>query len=124
MTARFEDVVPGLENAFTDVAEDHWARDQIAYAAFKGWITGGGAFRPQEDITRVEVMDMLNNVLDRKVDAQGLADNAVSWTDVKPGDSYYYVVMEATISHDWERRGKDQIVENWTKLTEDPVWDE
>lgn len=124
MTARFEDVIPGLENVFTDVAEDHWARDQIAYAAHQGWITGGGTFRPQENITRVEVMDLLNNVLDRRVDAQGLLENAVSWTDVKADDPYYYVVMEATISHDWERRSEDQIVENWTKLTEDPVWDE
>lgn len=123
MTSRFEAVLPGLENTFADVSEDHWARDMIAYAANQGWVTRGGNFRPQENITRAEVMDMLNNVLDRRIDEEGLLPNVPVWSDVKAGDPYYYVVMEATISHDYERRNKEQNIENWTKLTEDPVWE-
>lgn len=124
MTARFDTVLPGLENPFADVPEDHWARDQIAYAADRGWVLRGGNFRPQENISRVEVMDLLNNVLDRRVDEEGLLENVVTWSDVKAGDPYYYVVLEATISHNYERREKDQTTERWTELTEDPVWSE
>ena len=124
MTARFDTVLPGLENPFADVPEDHWARDQIAYAADRGWVLRGGNFRPQENISRVEVMDLLNNVLDRRVDEEGLLENVVTWSDVKAGDPYYYVVREATISHNYERREKDQTTERWTELTEDPVWSE
>lgn len=124
MTARFDTVLPGLENPFADVPEDHWARDQIAYAADRGWVLRGGNFRPQENISRVEVMDLLNNILDRRVDEEGLLENVVTWSDVKAGDPYYYVVLEATISHNYERREKDQTTERWTELTEDPVWSE
>lgn len=123
MTSRFETVHPGLENPFADVSEDHWARDIIAYAADQGWVTSGRNFRPQENITRVEVMDLLNNVLDRRIDEKGLLPNVPEWSDVKAGDPCYYVVMEATVSHDYERRNKRQIIENWTKLTKDPVWE-
>ena len=31
IAARFDNVVPGLNNPFTDVAEDYWARDLIAF---------------------------------------------------------------------------------------------
>ena len=72
----------------------------------------------------MEVMDLLNNVLDRRVDERGLLENVVTWSDVKAGDPYYYVVLEATISHNYERREKDQTTERWTELTEDPVWSE
>ncbi len=123
MTARFETVLPGLGNTFADVSADHWAGDMIAYAADQGWVTSGGNFRPQENITRVEVMDLLNNVLDRRVDEEGLLPNIPVWSDVKAGDPCYYVVMEAAISHDYERRNKGQIIENWTELTKDPVWE-
>lgn len=125
IAARFDNVVPGLENPFSDVAEDYWARDLIAYAASKGWINGSnGKFRPLENITRVEAMDFINNVLERHVDAEGLLEGCTTWSDVKPSDSYYYVVLEATNSHDHERRKEGELMENWTALNEDPVWDE
>ena len=125
IAARFDNVVPGLNNPFTDVAEDYWARDLIAFAADRGWITGnGGKFRPLENITRVEVMDFINNVLERHVDKDGLLENAATWSDVPVSDPNYYVVEEATNSHDYTRRTEGQLMENWTKLNEDPVWDE
>ena len=99
MTARFESVIPGLENPFADVSESHWARDEIAFAASQGWVSGGGSFRPQENITRVETMEFINNVLDRHVDGEGLLENAVTWSDVPADDPNYYVVEEAANSH-------------------------
>ena len=125
IAARFDNVVPGLENPFTDVAEDYWARDLIAYAADKGWINGSnGKFRPLENITRLEAMDFINNVLDRHVDEKGILDGITTFTDVPVTNPSYYVVEEATNSHDYTRRTEGQLMENWTKLNPDPVWDE
>ena len=125
IAARFDNVVPGLENPFTDVAEDYWARDLIAFAADRGWITGnGGKFRPLENITRVEVMDFINNVLDRHVDEKGILDGITTFTDVPVTNPSYYVVEEPTNSHDYTRRTEGQLMENWTKLNPEPVWDE
>ena len=125
IAARFDNVVPGLENPFSDVSEDYWARDLIAYAASKGWIEGeSGKFRPLENITRVEAMDFINNVLDRHVDEKGILAGATTFTDVPVTDPNYYVVEEATNSHDYTRRTDGQLMENWTKLNPDPVWDE
>lgn len=124
MAARFDSVVPGLANPFSDVAEDYWARDLIAYAAFQGWVEGGGTFRPLENITRAEAMGFLNNVLERRVDAEGLVEGYTTFTDVPAGDPWYYVVAEATNTHDYTRREEGQPLENWTGLLENPVWDE
>ena len=125
IAARFDNVVPGLENPFSDVSEDYWARDLIAYAASKGWIDGSnGKFRPLENITRVEAMDFINNVLDRHVDEQGILAGVTTFTDVPVTDPSYYVVEEATNSHDYTRRTEGQLMENWTQLNPDPVWEE
>lgn len=124
MAARFESVTPGLDNPFSDVAGDYWARDLIAYAAFRGWVDGTGAFRPQENITRAEAMDFLNNVLERRVDGEGLAEGYTTFTDVPAGDPWYYVVAEAANTHGYTRREEGQPLENWTGLLENPVWDE
>ena len=124
MTARFETVVPGLENVFTDVPETHWARDEIAYAAYQGWLSDRGTFRPQENITRVETMEIINNVLERHVDQEGLIEGYTTFTDVPVTDPRYYTVAEATNTHDYTRRTEGQLMENWSALREDPVWDE
>ena len=64
-------------------------------------------------------MKLINNMLDRHVDAEGLPENVVHWSDCSPDDWYYYIVMEATNAHDHERRSKDSLLENWTLLTDD-----
>ena len=126
IAARFDSVVPGLENPFSDVAEDYWARDLIAFAADRGWIGGynDGTFRPGTYITRAAAMNLINNVLDRHVDEEGLLEDAAQWTDNNPDDWHYFVVLEATNSHNFERRNAEELIEDWTELTEDPVWDE
>ena len=56
-------------------------------------------------------MKLINNVLERQVAETGLLKDAT------------HIVMEATNSHDWERRSKKSLVEDWTALTADHVWD-
>ena len=106
--------------------EGYWAEDLIAFAADVGWVNGyaDGTFRPTANITRAAAMKLINNVLERQVDEDGLLKNATQWNDCTPDDWCYYIVMEATNSHDWERRSKKSLVEDWTALTADPVWDE
>ncbi|MCF2662943.1 S-layer homology domain-containing protein, partial [Oscillibacter valericigenes] len=126
IAARFSVVTEDLPNPFSDVPEGYWAEDLIAYAAHLGWVNGypDGTFRPTANITRAAAMKLINNVLERQVDEDGLLEDATSWNDCTPDDWCYYIVMEATNSHDWERRSKKSLVEDWTALTADRVWDE
>ena len=126
IAARFSVVTEDLPNPFIDVPSGYWAEDLIAFAADVGWVNGyaDGTFRPNTYITRAAAMKLINNVLERQVDEDGLLKNATQWNDCTPDDWCYYIVMEATNSHDWERRSKKSLVEDWTALTADPVWDE
>ena len=126
IAARFSVVTEDLPNPFSDVPEGYWAEDLIAFAAHLGWVNGypDGTFRPTANITRAAAMKLINNVLERQVDEDGLLEDATQWSDCTTDDWCYYIVMEATNSHDWERRSSKSLVEDWTALTADPVWDE
>ena len=126
IAARFSVVTEDLPNPFIDVPSGYWAEDLIAFAADVGWVNGypDGTFRPNTYITRAAAMKLINNVLERQVDEEGLLEDATQWNDCTPDDWCYYIVMEATNSHDWERRSSRSLVEDWTALTADPVWDE
>ena len=126
ISARFSVVTEDLPNPFSDVPAGYWAEDLIAYAAEIGWVSGysDGTFRPDNYITRAAAMKLINNVLERRVDEEGLLAGATHWTDNTPDDWHYFVVLEATNSHDYDRRSKKDLMEDWTKLTADRVWDE
>ena len=114
---RFDEVTSGLTNPFSDTA-GHWAEDVIAFAAEKKWVGGypDGTFRPQNEITRAEAMTMVNNILERLVDQEGLLAEARQWPDNEKDSWYYFTVLEATNSHDYTRRSEGNLVENWTAL--------
>lgn len=59
LTDGFED--KAYENTFSDVAEGQWYYNYVTFAAGKGIITGyeGGAFRPEQKVTREEFAAML-----------------------------------------------------------------
>ena len=118
IAARFDEVTNGVENPFSDTT-GHWAEDLISYAASRGWVSGypDGTFQPQKAITRAEAMTMINNVLNREVDEEGLLAEATQWPDNQKGTWYYYEVLEATNSHDYSRRTTGELVENWTAIT-------
>ncbi|WP_027399056.1 S-layer homology domain-containing protein [Anaerovorax odorimutans] len=71
---------------FSDV-DNHWAKDDINYLAGKGIIEGTQdmKFRPNDQITRAELAEMLVNALNLKKDE----DEELSFKDV-PKDSKYY----------------------------------
>lgn len=131
IAARFSDGAADDYATFSDVPNDYWASKEIAKAAKLGWIKGytDGTFRPTNNITRAEVMTLVNRVLERGVDEEGLMEDAIQWADNKPGDWYYYDVQEATNSHEYvrtDREIKDQTFcyEEWIKLKENRNWAE
>ncbi len=116
MAARFFTVNTTGTNPFADVA-GHWAEKEILFAYSKGWVQGlpDGSFAPDQLITRAEAMRIINNVLDRKVDAAGMVEGAKQFSDVSESAWYYYDVMEATNGHTYTH--EDGAAERWTELS-------
>jgi hypothetical protein len=66
---------------------------------------------------------MINRVLERKVDEAGLIPGIKQFSDNTDEDAwYYYHVIEATNSHDYERQIPGEVLENWIALTADKEW--
>ncbi len=114
--------VSGYESTFTDIS-GHWAEDAIKLGASVGWIAGyeDGTFKPEQYITRAEAMTIINRVLVRYVDEAGLVDGYVKWPDNPKSEWYYYNVIEATNSHDYNRED-GKYLETWSKINENMVW--
>ena len=121
--AKFDKHVYVGEDKFTDIS-NHWARAFINACADNGWIVGdgNGKFRPYDAITRAEVMTMINAVLQRSVNADGLCAGYKQWPDNPPGTWYYYQIIEATNYHEYIR--KNLLIEEWVEILPDKVWDE
>lgn len=123
IAARFSDTkVTGATAAFNDIA-NHWARDEINYAAALGWVNGwtDGGFHPDVAITRAEAMTLVNRVLNRNPRSKdALLGGMVEWPDNADTSKWYYLaVQEATNSHDYERDGS---YEKWTGMDTAPNW--
>jgi hypothetical protein len=88
--------------AFTDIA-GHWAETYIINAAKKGYFVGYGdqTFRPDENITRAEFMQVVNNAFARRVAGDAdMLPNMKTWPDNADKTVWYYAaVQEATNSH-------------------------
>ena len=66
MLAKFSETT-GAANYFNDVSAKYWAANAIAICAKLGWITGypDGTFRPDKNVTRAELMAMINRATGR-----------------------------------------------------------
>ena len=106
---------------FSDTA-NHWAAKEIRLAAKAGWVRGdGNKFRPNDYITRAEVMTIVNRMLDRIPDADHMLDTMKKWID-NPEDAWYYeAVQEATNEHAYER-DEMGVVETWTEILAARDW--
>ena len=110
------------DELFTDIA-NHWARESINDAAMAGWINGyeDGTFRPDAAITRAEAVTMVNNVLQRKPDADHMLDSMIKWPDNPESAWYYEAIQEATNSHYYDLF-EDAEYETWTALQPNHDW--
>lgn len=123
IAARFSEAVYDGDDLFYDIA-GHWAEGYINSAASIGWIEGeNGIFRPDDNITRAEVMTIVNRMLGRQPKTRDdLIEGMTEWVDNNENAWYYLAVQEATNSHEYERNA-DGVHEKWTTLVENPDWD-
>ncbi|MCI7159157.1 MAG: S-layer homology domain-containing protein [Flintibacter sp.] len=92
--------------SYYDVGANAWYYTYVAQATTYGWIGGypDNTFRPGNNITRVEVCVIVNNMLGRDADERYIdrhEDELVHFVDLS--DSYwgYYTIMEATNTHEY-----------------------
>ena len=120
MLAQFSDAIRAA-NYFTDVPAYHWAAAAIARCAKLGWINGypDGTFRPDDNVTRAELMAMLNRATGRAPkSADAFLSGMKTWSDNAATAWYYLDVQEATNSHAY----RSNPSEYWTALTAAPNW--
>lgn len=82
---------------------EHWAANAISKAVSNGWIHGyeDGSFRPEQKITRAEVVAIINRVLQREHinKARKMTDRKV-WIDNTDTSRWYYsAIQEASTSY-------------------------
>ena len=102
---------------FNDVSDGYWAAEYIQDAAVHGWIEGygDGTFRPGVDITRAEVVTIVNRLLGREADEAYIDENInrlVTFHDMTEDHWAYYDVMESANAH---TAYKDGSGEQWSK---------
>ncbi|WBW49366.1 SHIRT domain-containing protein [Peptoniphilus equinus] len=89
---------------FTDLTMTHWAYPAVDALYRLGWVKGYGdtTFKPDNPITRGEVVTIVNRMLQRKVDVDFVdrhSEDLVRFADVTPGYWAYYDIVEALNGH-------------------------
>lgn len=130
MLSRFDLTLGKIETSatFPDV-KGHWAQKYIEHAATRGWVLGysDGTFRPDRNITRAETVAMINRILERAVNREGLLKKCVDWSDNYAESWYFYNMLEAGNYHDYGRSGtfvekQNYLYERWITLYDTIDW--
>ena len=104
------------ENVFPDVSGKQWAYEDILAIYEAGLIDGyeDGTFRPENEITRAEVMSIINRILGRKPDEQYVKSLQFNpYNDLYEDKWYYVTVLEATITHNYYLDEKETKEYKW-----------
>ena len=107
---------------FRDVPATDWAYTLINRVGGAGWITGyeDNTFRPNNLITRAEVVAIVNRMLNRKADKAYVDNNLMkskhSFIDNLRSAWYFYDVHEAAVGHAFERQ-PNGVDEKWNRVT-------
>ena len=110
MTVRYYDLFNDVNRTgnsvkYTDVASSYWAYSDIAFAKNIGWLNGhsDGSFRGDNDITRAEVVTVVNCATGRVADKEYVKDNFTKlnrFTDVTDSSMWYFFdVAESCNDH-------------------------
>jgi hypothetical protein len=118
---------------FNDIS-DHWAESDIKYAATVGWVNGypDNTFKPDQPITRAELVTLVNRMLRRIPEAvDDLLDGMIYWPDNSDADEWYYIaIQEASNSHEPEYKPEKRVpglsfdYERWAKMVDNNDWRE
>ncbi|MDY3929376.1 MAG: chitobiase/beta-hexosaminidase C-terminal domain-containing protein [Clostridia bacterium] len=92
------------ENPFPDLEKEHWAYEDILSLYDSGLLDGyeDGTYRPENEITRAEVMKVVNKLLGRNPSeayVKSLEYNP--FNDLQKDKWHYVIVLEATITHNY-----------------------
>lgn len=106
------------ENPFADVADDHWAHDEIVSLCATKLVQGyeDGDFRPENSITRAEVMTVINKLLGRNPSEEYVKSLGFNpFNDLSMNKWYYVIVLEATITHNYylDEKNVEYKWEDW-----------
>ena len=121
--ARFDDSKVKTTETYSDI-NGYWAANEILRAAALGWVQGyqDGSYRPNNSITRAQVVTMINRVLCRMPEKNAdLLKGMSSFTDCAEDDWCYLAIQEATNSHGYKTKS-GSIHEKWTDLNAAPDW--
>ena len=106
---------------FRDVPSTDWAYTLINRVGGAGWITGyeDNTFRPNNNITRAEVVAIVNRMLNRKADKAYVDNNLMrskhSFVDNLRSAWYFYDIHEAAVGHSFERQ-PNGVDEKWNRV--------
>ncbi len=115
-------IVPESEytTSFTDVAKDAWSYHYIMSASSFGWINGTGNLRFDQtaNITRAEVVTIVNHMLGRAADQSFVNDHTSSmmqFNDLTDKSTWFYNdVVEASNAHNYSFNSNGN--ESWSGL--------
>jgi len=115
IAAKFARLAPNSSAAFSDVTPSYWAYNAINTAAANGWVTGypDGTFGPNNYISRVEVVTIVNRMTKRVFDPSEKF-SIKTYTDVATSYWGYGDIEEASNSHDFQIKNG---IETWTGVT-------
>ena len=95
--------VPAGSSTFSDVPETHWASSAISAGTSAGWLSGypDGTFRPDQNITRLEAVKMINTAFHRTCDVNYVQTTKgfPRFYDVSPEFWGYFDLIEAYVGH-------------------------
>lgn len=122
VAARFLSEEDAPDSGFADLT-GHWAKAEVDRAVAAGWIKGcdDGLFHPDDLITRAQVMALVNRMLGRVPNPEGMHPEMRLWPDNGTDAWYYGDVQEATNSHRYDRTDPDGP-ETWTGLEASRDW--
>ncbi len=107
-----------IKNPFTDLDEIHWAYNEILALTNSGLIEGypDKTYKPENNITRAEVMTVINKLLGRKpLESYVKSLEFNPYNDLYEDTWYYVTVLEATITHNYwlDNKGYEYKWEDW-----------
>ena len=123
MTVRYYDLFhdvkyPSNTTKYPDVSGSYWAVKDISFATNEKWLNGyaDGSFKPDTNITRAEVVTIVNRMTGRTADKEYINDNLSvlnKFTDLKNNTHWaYYDIMEAANTHMAVSNSENEI---WVK---------
>jgi len=117
VTSRFDQIIATNANPFMDVSAGDWARSYILSAAERGWFVGfEGEFRPGDNLTRAELVTVVNRMLNRSILLEDIPANIERFSDLTESHWAFAAFKEAIHTHDYERL-EDGVNERWTEIT-------